>query len=259
MSASVRKSYGHEQAERDYNEALAQFRELRTNLTRTAVCGRKFVLVPSVTAALCRKPSRTIDANAYKNDLDRLRALAYVHKTGEWAELPLESLDTCAALFYTLLDLDHPHLIHLFYDVGFRDHSLPISEAQIRAAVAGKNASIPSDFYAKFYAKQYEWCPVMLEADMPGKQGDRIVPIYRISRITSHRDGQRSLSSGDSAIISAIEVPEELVEDKIKRKLPDSGKMKERDVESGDHTDRNPGPVCTLHQNSPPSEFLQLC
>lgn len=196
----------------DFRTALEEFREIRRKHTRKSVHGQEFVLVDSVTKDLQRRsPSCSVD---YLDDLDRLGKTAYLRHDPRPPKVRTQEYRRLLPIFYTLLDIEAPSLID-----QFRAHKdlekLPIALSALKRNIAPFD--IP-DFHAKFYERQFAWCPIRFEMEMGRSyEDDEISPFTRKQPIKPYRDGRGPLIN--TATLYAIEIPEELVEAKLQKQM----------------------------------------
>jgi serine/threonine protein kinase len=211
MATNQNKSM--EQFQMEYDAGLQAFKTLRKQHTRTAFCNREFVLVPRITEALLQPHPKGAE---YEHDLERLFVSCYYSlrkETPRSYNVSKESLEACKAIFYTLLDIDWPHLVHRFIKYGTKDDELPLSLARIEKVVPAKDLpdGREASFYQEFYKKQYAWCPVQFKMDMQGNYGDRIIPGYRRQQLQPKRDRTKyGTAVGKHARVWVIELPQEL-------------------------------------------------
>ncbi|GKT57650.1 protein kinase domain-containing protein [Colletotrichum tofieldiae] len=204
-----------------FQTALLEFRELREQQTRLSACGQEFVLVNNVTARL-RERSESCPTQ-YQDDLDRLGQTAYLREGPQPPQLRTHHIRNHLAIFYNLLDIGAPSLIHEFRNNNLA--TLPIDIDVLKKHIKGP----PDDpnFHDKFYRNQFMWCPIQFEMDMGITHShDIISPFSRKEEIKPYRDGKGPRAN--TATLYAIDVPEELVGPKLQKKMA-SAKIERQD------------------------------
>ncbi|KAG7047599.1 protein kinase domain-containing protein [Colletotrichum scovillei] len=205
-------SSGQEAFAQEFQTALEEFRELRKQETRVAACGRSFVLVSNVTARLTQRSISCSDD--YENDLDRLRQTAYLRHGPDPPQLQRDHYYEHLAVFYNLLDVGAPNLIHEFWNNNF--NLLPIDRDKLRNHIRAP-PGLPS-FHDDFHRNQFAWCPIHFKMDMGGPHGLGIIsPFSRKEIIMPYRGGK--VPRANTATLYAIDVLEELVDPDLQKQM----------------------------------------
>lgn len=204
----------------DYAAAAHEFCVLRDLCTRKTDENREFALVDTLTNRLREKPR-----SGSKSLLQRLLVDSKLSYHTMPPDLSLKQLERYLRVFYILVDLGCPNLIHLFGERGLDDRRLPmklatIQEIEVDATLVG------ADFHDQFFKQQYFWCPMTFAFDEGQIRGNQIVPICSREEITTQRGGNVLSHSG--ATLWKIEVPEEYVAPRIREKVPEA--RVERDI-----------------------------
>lgn len=220
---------------KEYVVALAEFKELRKRLTRKAFDGRDFILVPRLTERLkTRSPSCT-----YQNDLERLRIVSH-HRSGASVSITSEKLGEYLQVFYILLDLECPHLIHRIARPNMSDKSLPFHDCMLRFNINDLYVRDIPNFYEDFLKCQYDWCPIMFDLHMGEDYEGRVVPAYFRTQLELRKDSHRSMDSDTK--VYRVEIPDELIGDKLRKKLPNAKFERDPGTELDPHA-QNAGAV----------------
>jgi hypothetical protein len=208
--------------------------------------------VPAVDESLKKRS----EGCKYRNDLERLRVSAYHAKYNEPPYITAQELASHLDVFYVLLDLGYPHIVHRFSnDVD----QLPLDLDTLMKRIPKTDIENAATFYTQFLERQYEWCPVMFELEMSRNIYDRVIPLYRREEIRPHQDTHRTLGSG--TVLWKVEVPEELVGPRLREKFATEEMGFERNTDKdidkeNDQPDRNPGKVCAIRPVSVSSTGL---
>lgn len=117
--------------------------------------------------------------------------------------------DNCQPVFYTLLDIDAPEMIHLFKSNGL--HRLPIELETLERCIEPPPNRVR--FHAEFYEKQFAWCPIQLELHMATSYRECVSPFSRKRKITTSRDSRGFAEN--TATLYEIDVLEELVGEQL--------------------------------------------
>ncbi|KAF4912759.1 Serine/threonine-protein kinase mph1 [Colletotrichum viniferum] len=197
----------------EYEVAHREFQTIRRQHTRISHCGQEFVLADRVTEGL-KKRSATCH-NTYDNDLDRLGQTAYLRRNPAPPYMKKEEYHRYLLIFYTLLDVQAPYLIHQFRDSDLNSDSLPIKLEDLRDNI--KAPSDFKDFHEKFYETQFSWCPIKLELGMHRKFMHSVSPFSQKVKMEPYRDGAGARDN--NAKLYTIEVPEELVGPSLRKKM----------------------------------------
>ncbi|KAE9576091.1 hypothetical protein CGMCC3_g7715 [Colletotrichum fructicola] len=199
--------------ERQYDAAYHEFEALRKKNTRISACGQEFVLADNVTKALMKQsPARS---DGYDHDLHRLGHTAYHRENSAPPQMMKHEYQEYLLVFYTLLDIGAPSLVHQFRDSGRNSDFLPIDMVDLK-----RNIDPPSDFenfHQKFYDRQFAWCPIKLELGMCRKFHRSISPFSRKAKMEPYRDDAGARHN--NANLYTIEVLEELVGPNLRTKM----------------------------------------
>jgi hypothetical protein len=239
----------HEQAKEELSNIIGRF-------TRTAVCGRPFILVGELTRHLQSSESPSLsepDATSprWTSDFDRLWKSSIFRKTGGAPDLNAEKLRRSTALFFILLQLDYPELTAEFLHYGLDDSMLPLDREtltrKMRGTIEGylrtpdpvpKVPKCWDEFVDMFLKEQQAWCPAKLELNFGSRNvGTQILPFYEKFPISSIQKDPKPSAHGAS--VCMIEVPEDFVGDKLKKEL--SGAKYEVSTRSRDLRDIEEG------------------
>ena len=218
VASSARAYYGNQ-----YSIARSRFQSLVDEYRRTTSTGKDFILVSEVTRRLLKK-SESSD-HRHNDDLEHLRITGHHRHFKSPPSFQASHIDEYQSVFYTLVDIDCPHLIDQFLKRGINDWLLPAS-----LDVLQKNIETDeTDFHKRFLREQYRWCPLMFDLKMnhSSSTSDRIVPLCLKEKI----EPRRGICTRPEHISTLwkVEVPEELVTRKLRDRIEHS--RVQRDVE----------------------------
>jgi hypothetical protein len=209
----------HELAKRELDSILGRF-------TRTAACGRQFILVDSLIRHLeAPNSAPPVEPGAarprwWASDFERLWKTSIFRKTGGAPDLDAASLRRSTTLFFILLQLDCAELTPEFLHNKLDDSKLPLAEGSFTRTIREQidrhlhlqqtdSTRAPkswSQFLAEFLEKQIAWCPVKLEIDLQWRDvGTQVLPFYVKVPVSAWHKNPKPSSHGSS--IYMIEVP----------------------------------------------------
>lgn len=195
---------------REYLLALEEFHKIRDQETRISTSGQTFVLVNNVTQRLIG-PSLKCPPE-YHDSLDWLGQTAYLRHRPEPPKMRREHYRNYEAVFYTLLDIGAPELIHEFKNHELDSHRLPIDLETLKSRIEQPPNNV--HFHIEFHQRQFSWCPtIQLDLDMSKADPECVIPFSRKRNITTSRDS-RSLAE-NTATLYEIDVLEELVGERL--------------------------------------------
>lgn len=204
----------HQSPSAEYDQALAEFQDLRQRYTRKTFDGTEFILVNQITHHL-----QETKAGNYSNNLSRLLSSAHHVRDSSPPTVRSSEPNFCHAIFYILIALGNPEYLDLFLDQGLSDSHLPISLADLKGKVKCNDTKF-DEFLQSFYREQYFWCPMIFTLNMGQCHYDRVIPLYDKVPLDIRRDDHQS-HSGDSKLWS-VEVPEDLVSGDMQSKMEDA-------------------------------------
>lgn len=187
----------------DYTAILKEFTNKLEECTRTAVCGRRFVLVGKFQEWL---RSQATPAATHIN----LQVNA-AYRNRSRPNLPISfnifdaTRDCCLLIFCILHMIGRGDLIHAFTEEGKVDKKLPLSPTDVESILKKENAS---SLAAEFTEKQHRFCPARFDFQRAANWNeDVVIPICSKNRI----------NEGGTAHLWQIEVPEEFVEEDLRK------------------------------------------
>lgn len=167
----------------------------------------------------------------YCNDLEQLRVTAHHSYYPDPPHLRREDLDKYLSVFYILVELGCPNYMSLFIDKGLDDQHLPITVEDLKSKIRTPMELNAEAFYENFFREQYRWCPMVFDLNMGGNgfKNNPIVPLCSKEKIEPRRGG---LAPGHISTLWKVEVPEELVTERLRDKVEHS--RVQRQVEGTD-------------------------
>ncbi|GKT46580.1 uncharacterized protein ColSpa_06761 [Colletotrichum spaethianum] len=200
-----------------FKAALEEFDIIRKEETRISASGEEFVLVENVTKRLTSAlPSPAYQTDSmYVDKLDRLAQTAYFQHNSNPPHLRRRDYDDYLSVFYILLDIGAPALIHQFRECNFNTDALPIDYPRLLRYIPSPSRF--ADFHKRFYKQQFCWCPIRFEMGMGRKYPDCISPFSFKHKITPYRDGKGPREN--TASLYEIDVPEELVGPELRKSM----------------------------------------
>jgi hypothetical protein len=190
-----------------YQKFLLGFNELRARFTKTASCGREFVLVNEMRTSFRQKPG----------ELQELYRSAHLSKHLHPPERREEDLEQYFGVFCTLITLGCGDYLPLFCSRGLDDTHLPISPDSLSEHINPVEIREMSDFHERFNNEQYRWCPFELDFGMNRILNDRICPVYKKRQIVRQYNNQTAADR--DATLWEIHVPQYSVSQRLREKM----------------------------------------
>ncbi|KAI0016333.1 hypothetical protein F4780DRAFT_798388 [Xylariomycetidae sp. FL0641] len=199
----------------DYQSAIEFYAKVSEEYTRKEaedIGGRSFVLVQAVTDKLLENN----DNGEYEyGQLSRLLQAVYRRNQYQTPQQDMSQLLDYLPIFYTLLDLEHGHEVHRFFENQIKQ--LPIGLEDLETTLFPPSRY--KDLSSRFYDRQWRWCAMQFEWKMGHKNryAQEIVPITQRSKIEPARDGLPKTDG--KATLWNVEVPEGFVGKQLQSKL----------------------------------------
>jgi hypothetical protein len=181
--------------------ASQRFRQRLNELTRTAACGRKYVLVHSLKDYV-RKHKSSLIEEAYS--------------TNFFPRGSLDRIDQALLVFSILLETGYERYIEIFLRRDILDSSLwgPSLKEHIRDFLEKNTIDSASDIADKFEKCRWKYCPLEFNLGISRDiKCDVVLPIVRRKLIND---------KGATADLWKIDVPEEFVDGKLRSAVPHS-------------------------------------
>jgi hypothetical protein len=188
---------------------IKKFRAIAQGYTRTAVCGRKYVLVDSLAQWL----KSAVQPDSTTTQASRLLEAVYRFHPEPGDPITPEKLEGCLVVFSILLSLGKGDLIHHFrrYQIDDRHLPIPLATLQVRISKMRLCADHAHGLASKFNETQWRFCPVKFDLDMDREcVQDDIIPICRKSRINK---------KGGTSEVWVVDVYDEFVTEELRNKL----------------------------------------
>lgn len=211
----------------DYKQAVADFKDARAKYTKTAACGRDYVLVTKLKLWL---ESKVAPGAGDRTQASRLLEFAYrrrSHRPGLpiTREVLSDSHNGCLLVFCILLELDRGHLIDEFWSQGIWDKHLPIDLHSLLKKAATITTSDSDALANGFNNLQWKFCPASFEMTWRRKLvAEHILPFYKKEKINE---------KGFTAQLWQIEVPEEFIGPNLVRAVAKDGKYNDPNDDIG--------------------------
>lgn len=210
------------------NPALKEFDAKISELTKTTVDGRNYILVEKLRAWMRAYTSSPHDADHYTTNTERLFRAVYSAAHSEQQFLPFEASriyekgDKCSlVVFSILLDLELGEWIHEFTKKDILDRKLPLDLHSLERKLSGKGGRQVAE---RFNKRQWTFCPAIFSLGMEEEYVEnQIIPICRRSKI----------NTGGTARVDQITVQAEFVDQKLKDKLQNDQDASYLDKEHG--------------------------
>ncbi|OBT67421.1 hypothetical protein VE03_03009 [Pseudogymnoascus sp. 23342-1-I1] len=203
----------------DYGAAMADFKAAREKYTKTAACGREYVLVSKLRLWLGSRVPQGADG---RTQTSRLLAFAYRGRSRDKPVLPImpevlsDIQDGCLLVFCILFELGRGDLIHLFFRQYLLDRYLPIPLQSLRDTVKKMPISNRDELAEGFNNLQWRFCPVKFEMSMERYfPENQIMPFCKREKIND---------KGGTAQLWQIEVPEEFIGPNLAKAIKKEGK-----------------------------------
>ena len=189
-----------------HESILEEFRRRLQQDTRTATCGRQFVLVEKLQQWL-RSPADGVVTHA-----ERLLRVAYEDRCKAFLpiaapQIVLNPGEHCCLLVLCILQLiGCGSAIHVFYENQKTDGLLPFRQDTIQELFRDANIQDPNKA-TEFFEMQHRFKPARFELQMKNIwRSDRVIPIYR----------KNSIKEGGTAQVYQIDIPEEFVGERLR-------------------------------------------
>ncbi|KAI4110034.1 MAG: hypothetical protein L6R37_000167 [Teloschistes peruensis] len=187
----------------DHTKDLREFKTKLSECTRTAVCGRSFILLEKFQQWL------RSDATSTNTNLSLQLNAAYRDRAAPGLPIPDHifeaSANCCLLIFCILQTIGHGELIHAFVEERKRDSQLPLPPDDVAEILRPHRAS---HLASEFAEQQHRFCPATFEHWMPAKWSkDSVIPIYN----------KTPINEGGTAHLWLIDVPEEFVGEGLRK------------------------------------------
>ncbi|KAL9581438.1 MAG: hypothetical protein Q9212_003902 [Teloschistes hypoglaucus] len=187
----------------DHENNLLEFKTRLSECTRTAVCGRSFVLLEKFQQWLRG------DATSTNTHLSLQLNAAYRHRAAPGLPIPdhiFEASTSCCLLIFCILQtIGRGELIHVFVEERKRDSQLPLPPDDVAEILRPHGASHLASAFAE---QQHRFCPATFEHRMPAKwPKDSVIPICN----------KTPINEGGTAHLWLIDVPEEFVGEGLRK------------------------------------------
>ena len=187
----------------DYSKTLQEFENKLKEYTRTAVCGRPFVLVDKLQVWLRSQ------ANPNLTHIEGQVYAAYRDRARPNLPITLNIFDPgkhcCILIFSILRAIDRGDLINVFSEEGKTDRKLPLSADDVEDIFRKAKAS---NLAAVFLEKQHRFCPATFDFQKSANWNkDVVIPIY----------SKEPINEGGTAQLWLIDVPEEFIEETLQK------------------------------------------
>ena len=186
----------------DHSKTLQGFEDKLGEYTRTAVCGRPFILIDKLQVWLRSQATPTV------THIERQVFAAYRHQS-----LPLPfrfsifnpGKDCCLLIFSILHTFGRGDLIDCFSEEGKTDSKLPLLASDVEGIFRTANAS---NLAAVFLEKQHRFCPARFDFQKKANWNkDVVIPIC----------SKEPINEGGTAHLWLINVPEEFIEESLRK------------------------------------------
>ncbi|KAL2059820.1 hypothetical protein VTL71DRAFT_10204 [Oculimacula yallundae] len=194
----------------DNNRELAAYRDIVDQYTRTAACGRKYVLINSLTHWMKSR----VQPESPATQASRLLEAVYRPHSFPGNPTTPEQLEDCMIVFCVLLCLGKGDLIHHFRRYHVHDRALPIPQPTLKTAISKMDLTANPELESAFNEAQWRFCPVKFKLYMDEEcPPDSIVPICRKSMINN---------KGGTSAVWVVDVYEEFVTPRLRQQLSSS-------------------------------------
>ena len=190
-----------------HDKHLKDFGDQLAACTRTAVCGRKFVLVNKLQDWLRSKDEHNV------TNVQLQLETAYRDRRKANIPIPDTAFDPgqycCLLVFCTLHTIGCGNLIDVFKKERKNDGMLPLRLDTLQNVFTKAHVAEARSLADRFFETQYQFCPARFEyqVDCHWSEEDIVVPIY----------SKNPINTGGTAQLWHIDVSEEFIDQALKR------------------------------------------